>query len=107
MKENTLQELEESSITVLQEFDDIGKEVIQNIADMSNIESDISQNIEKIIKKIDLNDFLQILEKYSQKLGKFQEINKFLESEKTSIKQTTVLSDPTTALKHLQNILSL
>lgn len=107
MKENTLQELEESSITVLQEFDDIGKEVIQNIADMSNIKSDISQNIEKIIKKIDLNDFLQILEKYSQKLGKFQEINKFLESEKTSIKQTTVLSDPTTALKHLQNILSL
>ena len=85
MKEKRISQLDESKITVLSEFDEIGKEVIQNIADMSNIKSDISQNIEKIIKKIDLNDFLQILEKYSLKLGKFTEINKFLESEKTSV----------------------
>jgi len=41
---------------------------------MNNIKSDINQNIEKIIKKIDLSDFLQILEKYTLKLEKFGEI---------------------------------
>ena len=45
---------------------------------MSNIESDINQNIEKIITKIDLEDFLQILDKYSNKLKKFETINNYL-----------------------------
>ncbi len=31
---------------------------MQNIADMRNIESDINQNIDKIITKIDIQDFL-------------------------------------------------
>ncbi len=41
---------------------------MQNIADMRNIESDINQNIDKIIMKIDIQDFMQILEKYALKL---------------------------------------
>jgi len=45
---------------------------------MSNIESDINQNIEKIITKIDLEDFLQILDKYANKLKKFETINNYL-----------------------------
>jgi hypothetical protein len=31
---------------------------MQNIADMRNIESDINQNIDKIIMKIDIQDFM-------------------------------------------------
>ncbi len=58
LKAEKLEVLEKSEKAVLEEFNEIGKEVIQNVADMSNIKSDISQNIEKIIKKIDLEDFL-------------------------------------------------
>lgn len=93
LKEGCLGKLKENSGAVLQEFDDIGKELVQNIADMSNIKSDINQNIEKIIKKIDLQDFLCILDKYTQKLGKFTEISKFLESEQTTILSFAPLSE--------------
>ena len=52
---------------------------------MSNIESDINQNIDKIIMKIDLSDFLQILEKYSLKIQNFSKINEFLKTESTQV----------------------
>ena len=60
---------------------------------MSNIESDINQNIEKIITKIDLQDFLQILEKYSVKINKFFEIIDFLKGESAVLSKIKPLTD--------------
>ena len=52
---------------------------------MSNIESDINQNLDKIITKIDIQDFLQILEKYALKLENFSVIKDLLNKEKVSM----------------------
>ncbi len=84
-KQKSFQKLENSRTMVIQEFDGIGKELMQNIADMRNIESDINQNIDKIITKIDIQDFLQILEKYALKLANFNIIKDLLKKEKASV----------------------
>ena len=66
---------------------------MQNIADMRNIESDINQNIDKIIMKIDIQDFMQILEKYALKLQNFSIIKDLLKKEKASIGKFTGLGE--------------
>ena len=85
--------LENSRALVVQEFDGIGKELMQNIADMRNIESDINQNIDKIITKIDIQDFLLILEKYALKLANFSIIKDLLKKEKASVGKFTGLNE--------------
>ena len=62
---------------------------------MSNIESDINQNVDKIVQKIDLEDFLQILAKYALKLDNFSVIKDLLNNEKARVGKFVGVTDKT------------
>ena len=43
-----------------------------NMEEMTNIKQDIQANLKNIIQNIELKPFMKILEKYYEKIGKFE-----------------------------------